>query len=162
MVEGAEEKGELGQEGRHQASLFYVDDGMVALSDPHWLQGAFSTLAGLFDRMGLHNNVGKTIGMVCRPCQAAGTQSEAAYRRRITGEGPAYRERQKGRVQCRECREEMTSTSLAGHKITQHGKAAEARRIWKTSATGEEPRTYCMAFPAKGGPWSCPVEVYPG
>ena len=33
---------------------------------------------------------------------------------------------------------------------------------WKTSATGEEPRTYLMAFLAKGGPWICPVEGCPG
>ena len=32
MVEGSEEWGECGQEGRHQAALFYVDGGMVALS----------------------------------------------------------------------------------------------------------------------------------
>ena len=78
MVEGAEERGECGQEGRHHNSLLYADDGMVALSDPQWIQGAFSTLVGLFDRVVLWNNVCKTVGMVCRPCQAAGTQSEAA------------------------------------------------------------------------------------
>ena len=33
----------------------------------------FSTLVGLFDRVGLRNNVRKTVGMVCRPCQATGT-----------------------------------------------------------------------------------------
>ena len=37
-VEEAEKRGERGKEGRHQAALFYVDDGMVASSDPHWLQ----------------------------------------------------------------------------------------------------------------------------
>ena len=59
-----EERGERGQEGRHQNALFYADNGMVASSDPRWLQGAFSTLVGLFDRVGLRNNVGKTVGMV--------------------------------------------------------------------------------------------------
>ena len=34
MVEVAEEWGERGQEGRHQAALFYVDDGIISLSDP--------------------------------------------------------------------------------------------------------------------------------
>ena len=53
MVEGAEERGKCGQEGRHQNFLFYADDGMVALSDPQWIQGVFSTLVGLFDRVGL-------------------------------------------------------------------------------------------------------------
>ena len=44
------------------------------------LQGEFSTLVGLFDRVIMRNNVGKTVVMVFRPCQAEGTQSEAAYR----------------------------------------------------------------------------------
>ena len=61
---------------------------MVAFSDPRWLQGAFSTLAGLFDGVGLWTNVGKTASMVFLPFQAAGIQLEAAYGRRITGEGP--------------------------------------------------------------------------
>ena len=70
MVEGAEEWGEHGKESRHQNALFYVDGGMVTLPDPRWLHGAFSTLVRLFDRVGLNMNVGKTVGMVCRPCQA--------------------------------------------------------------------------------------------
>ena len=135
---------------------------MVASSDPRWLQGAFSTLVSLFDRLGLLTNVGMTVSMVCIPCQATGTQSEAAYEQRITGEGPTYREQQKGRVQCRECGEEMVAGSLEGHKMTQHGRVAEARRIWETLTTGEEPRAYRMAFPAKGGPRSCLVEGCPG
>ena len=49
----AEAQGELGKEGRHQAALFYANGGMVASSDPGWLQGAFNTLVGLFDRVGL-------------------------------------------------------------------------------------------------------------
>ena len=64
MVEGAEERGERGQEGKHQNDLFYTDDGMVASSEPQWIQGAFSTLVGLFDRVGLQNNLGKKVGMV--------------------------------------------------------------------------------------------------
>ena len=46
-------QGRLGREGRHQHSLFYANDGMIALSDPGWLQRAFSTLVGLFDWVGL-------------------------------------------------------------------------------------------------------------
>ena len=91
MVEGAEERGERGQEGRHHNALFYADDGIVASSDPQLLQGVFSTLVSLFDRVGLRTNVGKTVGMVCRPYQAAGTQSEEAYGRQLTGEGTTYR-----------------------------------------------------------------------
>ena len=93
MLEGAEERGKCGQEGRHHNALFYADDGMVALLEPQWLQGTFSTLVVMFDRVGLRTNLGKTVGMVCHLCQAAGNQLEAAHRRRITGEGPSYLER---------------------------------------------------------------------
>ena len=67
VIAGAEERGDHGKEGRHQAALLYADDGMVASSDPRWLQGAFNTLVGLFDKVGLRTNVWKTVGMVCRP-----------------------------------------------------------------------------------------------
>ena len=85
VISGVEEQGERRHEDRHQDSLLYTDDGMVAISDPLWIQGAFNTLVGLFDRVVLRNNYVKTVGMVCRPCQAAGNQSEAAYRRHIMG-----------------------------------------------------------------------------
>ena len=85
-VEEAETRGERRREGRHQATLFYADDGMVASSDPRWLQWDFNTLVGLFDRVGLHTNVGKTVSMICRPCPTAGNQSEVAYGRKMTGE----------------------------------------------------------------------------
>ena len=87
---------------------------------------------------------------------------EAAYGRRITGEGPTYRDQQKVRVQLRECREEMAAGYVAGNKMNHHGRAEEARQSWKNSTTGEELRTYKMALPTKGGPQSCPVEGCPG
>ena len=105
VITDTEERAELGKEGRQQADLFYVGNGMVASYDPRWLQGAFKNLVGLFDRVGLLINVGKTVGMVCQPCQAAGSLSEAAYGRRVTGEGPTYMESLKGQVSHRECRE---------------------------------------------------------
>ena len=67
MVEGAEEQGERGQEGRNKNSLFYADDGMAASSDLRWIQGEFINLVGLLDRVGLRTNVRKTFGMVYRP-----------------------------------------------------------------------------------------------
>ena len=96
----------MGREGRHQAALFYDDDGMVILSDPAWLQGVFTALVGLFDWGGMRTNVGKNVSMVCHPCQAeAGKITEEAYGRRITGEGRSYAERQQERVKCFECGE---------------------------------------------------------
>ena len=78
------------------------------------------------------------------------------------GEGPFYRERQKGRVQCREYGEEMTDGLMAGHMKTQHGQVAEEIWSWATSDTGEELRTYHIALSDKGGLRSCLVEGCPG
>ena len=60
----------------------------------------FSTLIGMFDRLGLKTNFRKKVGIVCYPIQAEGTQSEAAYGRRMTGAGPSYQERKWVWVQC--------------------------------------------------------------
>ena len=70
-------------------ALFYSDDGMVASSDPVWLQGAFNALVGLFYRVGLQTNVGKTVGMVSHPCQSAGNLTTETYGRRIMGMVPS-------------------------------------------------------------------------
>ena len=83
-LDDTEKRGDRGEKGRHQVALFYADNGMVASSDPHWIQWAFNALVSLFERVGLRTNVGKTVSMVCRPCQAVGNQSEAAYKRILT------------------------------------------------------------------------------
>ena len=67
MGERAEERSRRKEEVRHQNSLFYADDGMVASSDPRCIQGAFITLEGIFERVGLKTNFGKAVGMVCLP-----------------------------------------------------------------------------------------------
>ena len=83
-VTEADTRGEQGREGRHQAALFCTDVGMLASSDPQWLQWAFTQLVGLFGRVGLNTNTGKTISMTCRPCTTAGNWSEEAYGRLMT------------------------------------------------------------------------------
>ena len=89
-----EEKGATGREG-HFSEVFYVKDGMVSASDPAWLQGAFSALVAIFDRVGLQTNVDKTVSMACHPCRAGyGNRTMEGYRRRITGDGNSFRERQ--------------------------------------------------------------------
>ena len=65
VMEEAEARGEMGREGRHQAAIFYADNGMVVSSDPARLQGAFTSLVSLFDRVGLRTNVG-TVGRTRR------------------------------------------------------------------------------------------------
>ena len=100
---------------------------MLASSDPQWLQWALTQLVGLFDRVGLNMNTGKTVSMTCRPCTAAGNLPEEAYGRLMTGEGPTFRERKRERVNCRYCGKEVAAGSLDSHRMSQHGKAREKR-----------------------------------
>ena len=86
-LDEAEKREERGEEGRHQASLFYADGGMVASSDPCWIQWAFNSLVSLFQRVGLRTSFGKTVSMVRKPCQAAGTKSEVGVRTEEYGGG---------------------------------------------------------------------------
>ena len=51
---------------------------MVGATDPQWLQGAFSALVAIFDRVGMRKNVHKTMGMVCKPCRSSGVQADEA------------------------------------------------------------------------------------
>ena len=132
---------------------------MVVLSDPAWIQGAFNALVAIFDRVGLLNNVRKTVSMVCHPCRVGDrNRTEEAYGWKLTGVGKSYVERQRERVACRECGEALAVGSMSSHLMTRHGKAAARWQLW-TPQAGRGPRTYKMSFPAKEGPRRCPVEV---
>ena len=74
-------------------AYFYADDKLVASTQPDRIQRAFDVFTGLFDRVGLRKNTAKTVNMVYQPCHATRGVSEAAYVRRVTGEGPTFWER---------------------------------------------------------------------
>ena len=113
-----EEKGATGRE-RHFSAVFYANNGMVVPLDPEWLQGAFSALVAIFDRVGLRTNVDKTVSMACHPCRAGtGNWTTEGYRRRLMGDGSSFRERQRERVACGECGAELTAGSLLSHIYT--------------------------------------------
>ena len=112
----------------------------------------------MFDRVGLQVNVVNMVGMVFLPYQTAGTQSEAAYERRMTGEGLTYQERQRVRVKCSDCGKEMAVGFMAVHKHTQNRIETGVRRHWETPTPYGEPQTYRMNFPTAGAPQEFPVE----
>ena len=58
----------LGASIQALVALFNAGDELFASLESACLQGAFDTLTGLFDRVGLQTNEGKTIIMACRPC----------------------------------------------------------------------------------------------
>ena len=100
-----------------------------------------SALVAIFNRVGLQTNVDKTVSMACQPCRAGSDNRTAeGYRRRITGEGKSFRERQRERVTCGECGAEIAVGSLSSHLMTRHGKAAPRRHLWAPQTTGG-PRT---------------------
>ena len=111
-------------------AVFYADNGMVVSSDPAWLQGAFSALVAIFDRVVLLTNVRKTVSTVCHPCRAGGrNRTEEAYSRRVTGVGKSCAERQRERVVCEECGEVIAVGSMSSHLMTRHGMDAARRHL---------------------------------
>ena len=46
----------FGREGQHCDTFFYTDDGLVASTDPEFLQGYFDTLTGIFNIVRLREN----------------------------------------------------------------------------------------------------------
>ena len=79
----------------------------------------------------------------------------------MKGEGPSYRERHKVRVQCRKCGEEMAEGSLAGYRMTQHGRAVEVRWRWKTLARGGRDADVPHGLPGQGRPAKLPGRGMP-
>ena len=64
----------LGREEIHRDTFFYMLYGLVASTDPEWLQGAFETLIGLLYKVRLRINASKKVGILCCPCLAVRTQ----------------------------------------------------------------------------------------
>ena len=82
--------GGFGRAVQCPAAFFYKNDGLVALPRPSRIQAALYFLRGLFDRVGLHTNVNKIIGMVCQPCYIVSRHLESSYTRRMTGMGSSF------------------------------------------------------------------------
>ena len=77
-------------------------------------------------------------------------------------EANSYIERQRDRVECEECGEQLAVGSMSSNLMNRHGKAAGQRRQWKTPTEDRAPQEYRMSFLEKGGPRRCTVEGCPG
>ena len=119
-VGGAGGTDRWGREVLHRSAFFYADNIMVVSNDTDWLQGAFDTLTWLFDMVGIHINIGKTVGIICHPFRAVRTQLEATYEQCMTGEGITYRDRQRLWVQLQDSGAELVVGLFAAHCQTQH------------------------------------------
>ena len=101
--------------------IFYAKYGVVASTDPGWLQSPFDLLMGIFDLVGLRMDFCKTVGMVFRSFWETGVRADKAYTRKMTGEERSFKDRQQERVLCPECRKELAKGLLVIHSQTQHG-----------------------------------------
>ena len=61
------------------AESFYAYTGLLALTQKTRLRRVFDTLIYLFDYIGLHTNVDKTVSLASQPCHWLGGHSEEAY-----------------------------------------------------------------------------------
>ena len=76
----------LGESIQTLEALFYAYDGIVASPESSRLQGEFDVLTGLFDRLGLRTNKGKTVSMACRLCHTSNAWSKEAYNCQVMGQ----------------------------------------------------------------------------
>ena len=67
MTVGAGGQDGWGREMLHRADFLYTDDSLVASTDPVYMQGAFETLTGLFDRVGIRNFLGRYSRLSANP-----------------------------------------------------------------------------------------------
>ena len=112
-------RGEMGMEIRRLLTAFYVDDGVLASTDPVFLQDAFDKLVALFDRVGLKTNTTKTEAVTFLPGKIRTCQTEEVYTQRMEGLGGGGRSTAR-RTTCNICGAELAVGSLPRHILTQH------------------------------------------
>ena len=137
-----------------EGKFFYADYGVVASTDPGWLQSALDLLTGLFDQVGLRTDISNTVGMVCQPCRVAGVRSYKAYNPMMTREGMSFKERKWEQVSYPECVKEFGKGSLVTHRQNHHGvaKGRLGSEGDEADGGGNEPRTYKIVFLTRAGP----------
>jgi hypothetical protein len=98
---------------------FYVDDGVLLVRDPVWLQSAFDVLITFFDQVGLKSNTTKTQVMTCVPGKIRESLSKEVYHDSRMGLLSSA-DRKCLRVNCNICGEKLRASSLQSHLETQH------------------------------------------
>ncbi len=137
---------------------FFVDDGLVELRDPIWLQSAMKVLVTLFEGSGLRTNHNKTKVMTCVPGNIRVAHTEAAYHAQQLG--PVDPTAKRHRVECNLCSASLAAGSLRSHLETQHN--TYRLFVLNQELTVErEPRVYRANADATGT-YFCPVPACVG
>ena len=97
---------------------FFVDDGLVGLRDPIWLQHAFDILVTLFESIGLRTNSNKTKVMTWVSGKIRVALTDEAYHAQRYG--PANPTAKRHWVECNICGASLAAGSLTSHLETQH------------------------------------------
>jgi hypothetical protein len=97
---------------------FFVDDGLVRLRDPIWLQSAMDILVTPFEGIGLRTNPDKTKVMTCIPENIQVAHMEGAYH--VQQQGPVNPTAKCHWVECDACGVSLAAGSLQSHLETQH------------------------------------------
>ena len=75
------------------------------------------------------------------------------------GERRSFKERQRERVLCPECGKDLVKGSMMVHRQTQNGvEKGGSGQECDEEGGGNKPRTFIMAFYAKSGMRTCPIE----
>jgi hypothetical protein len=145
-------------------ALFYADDGCLSTIDHEWLQKALEILTELFRRIGLETNTQKTVLMISNPPTMHANLSQQAYRRKLTGDGPTYKEWKRGLIQCPRCDTTLRRGSLVNHLRCQHGEEPEYDSTSTTltssaTETATSATPYRISFPKgiRGVARPCPI-----
>lgn len=146
----------------HQV-LFYADDGLLASTNPNWLQKSFDSLVLLFARMGLKTNVKKTVSMTCTPHVKLPEYSKTAYDRYArNNRGEALHDNSPmPRVECTQCGLEVQQRNLLQHMRSAHG---QAQLNVCDKRTPEPAQTFTCSIPKISfrQPVDCPYPNCPG
>jgi hypothetical protein len=138
--------------------VFFVDDGLVRLRDPVWLQGALDVLVKLFESIGLRTNPDKTKVMMCVPGNIWVVHTEEAYHTQQYG--PVNPTAKRHRVECDICGVSLAARSLRSHLKTKHDTYRSF--VLNQELTGEhEPIVYRATTDATGT-YFCPVPACVG
>ena len=70
--------------------MFYANNGRIAGRNLIWVQDTLTTLARMFQRVGLYKNLGNTKALACNPVFIWVQMGKYTYKRQATGEGTTF------------------------------------------------------------------------
>jgi hypothetical protein len=146
------------EEASREIVAFFVDDGLVGLRDPVWLQSALQVLVILFESIGLRTNSEKTKVMTCIPGKIRVSHTEEAYHAQQNG--PVNPTAKRHPVECDICGTSLAAESLQSHLETQRNTYRSF--VLNQELTVEREAVVYQAIADATGTYFCPVPACVG